>query len=244
MAYLPLIGEDELKYICNSIPIQMLKLYIQQHPEEFARLAPGFHHSSFKKMEAVEILMLNKKDDFISNFLEKYVDARIKETRKQIDFHKGAGDCKELAQAKALLEGLFNKKPGLFYKLTGQKKSRDYLALLTAFGKFFGKNILEDEDNQPKNNQDLKNEIAEKDKLIQKLEVELQKKADEYAQAEEEAKKVGVFRAALMSERNAKNLITSDIAELNDRILKLTGELDRYRLDISEQTKQTDAAQK
>lgn len=73
MNYLPLLTEDELRYIISIIPLQDTVSYFKHNPKQFAQIRPGFRATSISKIDASKLLFSYRSRKFVSSFIEKHI---------------------------------------------------------------------------------------------------------------------------------------------------------------------------
>lgn len=133
MNYLPQLTESEVRYICSAIPLQDSIYYFQRNPKEFAKIMPGFRAMSMKNKARVSALLFRcRKQHFISSFIEKCISNWLSQIQEHITKMMEDGDSKELALLRTLPFCFFADNVGLFFKLTNEEYSEEYIMLLSA----------------------------------------------------------------------------------------------------------------
>lgn len=131
MNYLPMMSEDEIKYICSLIPLQESILYFKRYPKDFAKIMPGFRATSLRHHEQVSAVLFKRhREPFISSFIEKHVSRWLEEIHREISLIVDNGECKESAWLQTLPFCFFVDDIGIFFKLTEEEISSENLTLL------------------------------------------------------------------------------------------------------------------
>jgi len=133
MNYLPLMTEDEIRYVCSAIPLRELVLYFNQYPKDFAKVMPGFRASTLKSQEQVSgLLFRSRKQRFISSFIEKRLSRWIEEIGAAIKEKTRGGESREVALLQILPYCFFADNIGLYFKLIGEQYSEDFIVILSS----------------------------------------------------------------------------------------------------------------
>ena len=134
MNYLPLLNEDEIRYICSVIPIRDAVDYFQFNPDEFAKIRPGFRAtaSSITKLNIASLLFSYRNRGFISFFIEKHIDDWLNQIQRHRNKCIEDGDSEETALLHTLPFCYFLENIPLYFKLTGEELSDDAITFLEA----------------------------------------------------------------------------------------------------------------
>lgn len=131
MNHLPMMTEDEIKYVCSVIPLQESVLYFKQYPKDFAKVMPGFRATSLRNQEQVsDVLFRSRRQSFISSFIEKHISRWLEEIQREISLIMDNGESKESAWLQTLPFCFFVDDIGIFFKLIGEEISADNITLL------------------------------------------------------------------------------------------------------------------
>jgi len=144
MNYLPQLTEDEVRYICSAIPYDHTVSYFTKHPREFAKIRPGFRVKAISKTEISRLLFNNRTRGFISNFIEKHISDWLYQIRKHVNKCIENGDSTHKALLCTLPFCFFANNIGLYFNLTNDEYSEEYIALLSEAVKL----IKEEADNK------------------------------------------------------------------------------------------------
>lgn len=133
MNYLPMLNEDEIKYICSVIPLQESVWYFKCYPKDFAKIMPGFRAISLKNQDQVNALLYrNRNKAFIYLFIEKHISRWLDEIQGEITLKIGKGESKESAWMHTLPFCFFVDNIGIFFKLIGEEQPEYYISLISA----------------------------------------------------------------------------------------------------------------
>jgi len=133
MNYLPAMTEGEIRYICSVIPLEDSEGYFKRFPKDFAKMMPGFRATSLKSQEQVSsILFRSRNQYFVSSFIEKHINRWLDEIGKAINEKIEEGIGKETALLQTLPHCFFMDNIGLYFKLTGEEYTEDFLSILRA----------------------------------------------------------------------------------------------------------------
>jgi len=142
MNYLSIMTEDEMRYVCSVIPLQHTIGYFKQNPKDFAKVMPGFRAKSLKNQEQVSgVLYRNRNQHFISSYIEKHINRWLDEIGAAINERIEDGESKESALLLTLPHCFFVDNIRLYFKLSDEEHSEDFLSLLSA-----GVKIIKDSD--------------------------------------------------------------------------------------------------
>ena len=131
MKYLPILTEDELFYICSVIPLEDSIWYFKHNPKNFAKVMPGFRPTSLRKEQISDLLFRSRNQSFISSFIEDHISRWLVQINAAIKEKADKGESKESVLLQILPNCFFVDNIGLYFKLTGEEYSEDYLALLS-----------------------------------------------------------------------------------------------------------------
>lgn len=132
MNYLPMMTKEEIKYVCSVIPPQESVRYFKRYPKDFAKVMPGFRAISLRKQEQVSgVLFRSRNQPFISSFFEKHISRWLEEIQREISSIIDKGESKETAWLQILPFCFFIDDIRIFFKLTGEEQSEEYISLLS-----------------------------------------------------------------------------------------------------------------
>lgn len=132
MNYLTDLTKEEIKYICTAIPYQETVAYFKRNPKEFTKLRPGFRVQTLNENMIFRTLYEFRNRDFIAVYLVKKVDRWLREIDEELEKIKRMGLDKESAYINVLSGSFFANNVELFFKIKGEKKSKDYLQVLNS----------------------------------------------------------------------------------------------------------------
>lgn len=131
MNYLQQLTEEEINYICLSIPYKYVVGYFKTYPKEFAKIRPGFRPTSLNASDAVKILKKYHDRKFINSFLEKTIDKWLVEIEECLDQYMNEGESFELSCLHTLPESYFADNVALYFKLSQKEYSKDFVTLMS-----------------------------------------------------------------------------------------------------------------
>jgi len=131
MNYLPMMTEDEIKYVCSVIPIKESVWYFKHYPKDFAKVMPGFRAKSLRNQEQVSaVLFRSRNQPFIFSFIEKHINHWIEEIQEEISRIIEEGESKESAWLQTLPFCFFVDYISIFFKLIGEELSEEKISIL------------------------------------------------------------------------------------------------------------------
>lgn len=131
MSYLSMMTNDEIRYVCSVIPLQEVVGYFKQYPKYFAKVMPGFRATSLRNQEKSNVLFKSLNQPFISSFIEKDISRWLEKIQREILLITDKGESKENAWLKTLPSCFFADNIRIFFKLTGEEQSEEYISLLS-----------------------------------------------------------------------------------------------------------------
>lgn len=132
MKYLPMMTEDEIRYVCAVIPTRETVGYFQHNPKEFAKICPGFRASSVAKLDVCNLIFRNRSRGFVEFYIERHISNWLTQIQEHIDKCLNNGDSKIVALLKTLPHCFFIDNIRLYFKLTGEEYTEEILAVLDA----------------------------------------------------------------------------------------------------------------
>lgn len=234
MNYITDLTKDELRYICSVIPFQEATSYFRRYPKEFTRLRPGFRVKSLKEAEVARTLFDFRNRDFIGSFIVKHIDRWLEEINDAFEQVKNDGLNEEESYIHVLARSFFSHNVPLYFKVTEQEKSEEYLHIMTS-----GVNqLIEIMEEAEKTLQEKKKELSNRDQEFQQL----QNQIDE---AERNTKRLNARISKLSIENDGRTTIIAqkdaDIEKLNTIISDLKKEVGQLNSKISSITEQNAA---
>lgn len=130
MKYLPMMTENEIRYVCAVIPTRDTIGYFQHNPKEFAKICPGFRASSVTKLDVGNLIFRNRSRGFVEVFIEDHISKWLIQIQKHIDECLNDGDSNIVALLKTLPHCFFVDNISLYFKITGEEYSEEALAIL------------------------------------------------------------------------------------------------------------------
>lgn len=168
MNYLTDLTKEEIKYICTAIPYQETVAYFKRNPKEFTKLRPGFRVQTLNENMIFRTLYEFRNRDFIAVYLVKKVDRWLGEIDEELEKIKRMGLDKESAYISVLSGSFFANNVELFFKIKGEKKSKDYLQVLNSAVIYEVYNRKKDEEEKASIEKNLMEITENQEKLKQK----------------------------------------------------------------------------
>lgn len=234
MNYLPIMTEDEIRYVCSVIPLQETVLFFKRYPKDFAKVMPGFRATSLKSQEQVSsILFRSRNQHFISAFVEKHIFRWISEISTAISEKIKAGESKEFALLMVLPHCFFVDNIGLYFKLIGEEYSEEFIAILGASTK-----LIKDSEIKRKHMEvSLKVKISE----VRSVEMELERVQSEYDKARkrlsERIDEMNILKrtnVALEKQKDTINSLEQSINSLKQNAKKREDFIQRLKAELLE----------
>lgn len=242
MNYITELLEEDLKYICSVIPYKEITEYFKRYPKEFARLKPGFRPKSLNEKEATRILFDFRNRNFVSSFIVKHIDRWLQEIQDALDEVKKTGLTPEETYINVLSRSVFSHNIPLYYKLVENEKTEEHLCLMAAAVKQLSeaidaadckRNEYEKENlNKDSVIQNLKNEVEESEKTINKLRTKISN-----ATSNEEAIREIAFQKdnEIKEQNNIIAELKKKVDYLDKQIAEISNESARSRDEWEEQ---------
>lgn len=165
MNYLPLLTEDEIRYVCSVIPQIRVSDYFRHNPKEFAKICPGFRPNAISRINVGDLLFRNRNNGFVSSFIERNISIWLRQIQEYLDQCMKEGSSKDVAYIQTLPQSFFVENVALYFKLIEEEHPEAYISLLSS-AVMETKKFLEEKEA-------LKTEVASKDKDIERLQSEL-----------------------------------------------------------------------
>lgn len=242
MNYITDLIEEDMKYICSVIPYKETIDYFKQYPKEFSKLKPGFRAKSLNEKEVTRILFDFRNRNFVSSFIVKHIDRWLQEIKDALNEAKNIGLNYEERYINVLSHSVFSHNIKLYYKLKEDEKTEEHLCLMSAAVKQLSEAIDDadykrDEYEKEKLNsysviQNLKNEVDELEKTINKLRIKLSKAKSN----EEKIREIALQKDNKIEEQN--NIIDElrkKVYYLDKQITKISNDSVRSRDEWEEQ---------
>ena len=124
------LSNDEIKYICERMNFKDVRYYLQMHPKEFNKIKPGFTVKKMTVDETLSFLIKNANKPFIQSLLQIAIEQWLSEIKENCNLLEHNGFTAGEALLKTIPDCVFCNKIGLYFKLTEQEYTDDYLKLL------------------------------------------------------------------------------------------------------------------
>lgn len=212
MKYLPLLTEDEARYICSVIPQSDAIDYFRHNPNEFGKISRGFRANTIARLDVGNLLFRNRNQGFVSSFIEKHISNWVSQIEENVNECIEEGDNEDLAYLHTLPYGFFADNVALYFKIIEKEITEDYVSLLSSAIPA----IREVSEKQEKSNELLKGKEAEIQQMQEKLE---RSQADLDKARTEITERLTEIKALKLTEINVSKRTNEDLEKLNN-ILK------------------------
>lgn len=124
------LSNDEIKYICEHMHLPSVRYCFQKNPKEFNKIKPGFTVKKMTDDETLSILIKYANRPFIQSLLQSAVKQWLSEIKENCDTLENNGFTAGEALLKIIPDCVFCNRIELYFKLTEQEYTDDYLKLL------------------------------------------------------------------------------------------------------------------
>lgn len=233
MNYLPLLSEDEARYICTVIPHQDTITYFKHNPKQFAKIRPGFRATAISKEDASKLLFSYRSRDFVSFFIEKHISNWLSQIQEHFAKCMDNGDSKDIALIHTLPFCFFADNVGLYFKLVNEEYSEEYIALMSATVKAI-REVTEKQEELQEKTKVLESECKRLQEELDTKDVELNRNKDRFSDSLLEIDafkdKVSVLEKLQATSKKDKE----EIETLRIEKKGLLGKIDRLSTEITE----------
>ncbi len=122
------LSQEQLNYVCSKIPVAVAKDYFLNNPKNFQRLEKGFRAKFLSNEQVARILFRHHRDPFIQNFLIKCLNGELKFIEEKL----GPDEGNQEAYIETLGNSIFDENIALYFQLTEEKRSNEYIELMEA----------------------------------------------------------------------------------------------------------------
>lgn len=129
MNYIEKLTDEELNYICNLITGKEIKKYFQSKPQKFSKICPGFRPNGISEKKALKLIIRYRNEPFIGTFVNDRIILLLREINIQRDNLVKEGKDLESALLLTLPQTVFSKRPDIYFKITEQARSEEYIRL-------------------------------------------------------------------------------------------------------------------
>lgn len=132
MNYIPLLSENEIKYICSVTPHKYVSDYFRYHPKEFAKICPGFRPTAISRLNVADLLFRNRNNGFVSSFIERNISIWLRQIQEHLEQCVQEGNSKDTAYIQILSQSFFVDNVKLYFKLIETEHPEAYISLLSS----------------------------------------------------------------------------------------------------------------
>ena len=124
------LSNDEIKYICERMHFKDVRYYFQKNPKEFNKIKPGFTVKKMTDDETLSFLIKYSNKPFIQSVILSAVRQWLSEIKENRDLLEHEGYTAGEALLKTLPDSVFCDRIELYFKLTKQEYTDDYIKLI------------------------------------------------------------------------------------------------------------------
>lgn len=133
MKYLPVLTEEEVRYICSVVPQKDTVIYFKNNPKEYAKICPGFRANSIiTHIDISKLLFKHRNRGFVSFFIEKHIRDWLTQIQENMEKCIENGESKDLAYIHTLPFCFFSGNVALYFKLIGEEHPEEFIAILAS----------------------------------------------------------------------------------------------------------------
>jgi len=216
MNFIDRLADDDIKYICSGIPLEISKKYFQRHPKSFAKIKPGFRPTSLSNQKQVcDFLFINRKKPFISSFIDENINCWLDEVNKKVkEIINDESLNKKSALLRVLPYSFFADNVELYFKLNDEEYPNEYIYLLKESVKIVN---------------DLKIKVNKLERDLKEKNREIELKLEELTQAKNELKMAKKKQQEVIAENKDIKCTLKDIGKLKDIIQSNEHQIDTLK---------------
>lgn len=133
MNYLPLMTDEDIKYICSVIHPQMAISYFKHHSKDFTKVFPGFRPNTIARHFPIpDLLFKHRNQDFISTFIEGRISRWLPDIQEHVEQCMEEGATKDAAYIRILPQSFFAENIQLYFKLIKEEHPDEYISILSS----------------------------------------------------------------------------------------------------------------
>lgn len=125
------LTEEETRYICERMDFPQVRQYFQRNPEEFNKIRPGFIVKKMTYETTVAFLVKYANKPFVQALINSVVTKWLSQIQENCDLLEKQGYSSGEALLKTIPDCVFCDRIELYFKLTEQEYTDDYLKLLS-----------------------------------------------------------------------------------------------------------------
>lgn len=129
MDYISKVTDEELRVICDLIPLRHFREAFKMSPKRFNRLSK-YRPEKVPLSEIKRIVVNRGSDPFMSDLLNSSIQTLLNIVHEQISLFTDAGDDAHTAILRTLPKSDFREHMDLYFKLSGDTYSSEYAALV------------------------------------------------------------------------------------------------------------------
>lgn len=125
------LTEDDIRYICERMDLSQVRRYFQKFPKEFNKIRPGFTVKKMTDDTTVAFLVKYANKPFVENLIKNVVGTWLLQIQDNCTLLEKNGYSSGEALLKTIPDCFFCDRIELYFKLTEQAYTDDYLKLLS-----------------------------------------------------------------------------------------------------------------
>ena len=125
------LTEDDIRYICERMDLSQVRQYFQKFPKEFNKIRPGFIVKKMTDETTMAFLVKYANKPFVENLIKNVVGTWLLQIQDNCTLLEKNGYSSGEALLKTIPDCFFCDRIELYFKLTEQAYTDDYLRLLS-----------------------------------------------------------------------------------------------------------------
>lgn len=168
------LNKTGIEYLCRQMSPKEIKSYFQKFPKDFTRIKPGFRPNALSDEDAINQMIRHSDKPFIWSFIENTVKLWFSEIDGFRKEQEKNGATVEESLLMAIPQSVFADNVELFFVLSGESYTTEYITLLKTAATMLRKTVLTSLPEQPGADPATAEEIDELKNKVKQLEDELE----------------------------------------------------------------------
>lgn len=215
-------SDKEIEYICQQITPRKIRAHFQQYPQEFAKIRPGIRAASLSDDMTIQFVSKNITKKFISSYINRQLSAWKREINECQKTLEEKGESHQKALLKTISQSAFSGNVSLFFKVTGESCSEEYVALAKETLQ-----LLSEKEKQETNPAEILEREAEENAKNLEIRI-LQEKASDLSD------QMVKLKQELETEKNAYSEMQKALSSLTERNVELESGLTTIKRQLKE----------
>lgn len=132
MKYFQLLTEKDIQTICQIYPYKEMIQGFKKNPRAFNEMARGYRPQAIPEDRGRKLLYENSHSKLVTNMIDGLLDRWISGVSQGIEERVKAGDTENEAYIKAFQTSILPNSVELYFRLTGDSVSEEYVSMLSA----------------------------------------------------------------------------------------------------------------